>query len=232
MMLLSRLRKPKHKKLRKPDNMRLLIVDLLAERKAFGKEGVREIISHFDNPEVFLWSPHTKNRTEYGFGEVVESPVDCDFIVITGSRRNVSSWEPWMDDVAELIRNAAVPIVGICFGHQIIAAAFGGRIERAKEGSHFVSEVTYNDGTTVNAVFTHQDHVVDSGQLDVIASAEHCLIAACKHPTRPVRTVQYHPEATPRILSEAIRLGDMTQEEADVFDMSRDIINVKQSLLD
>ena len=34
--------------------MRLLIVDLLAERKAFGKEGVREIISHFDNPEVFL----------------------------------------------------------------------------------------------------------------------------------------------------------------------------------
>ena len=212
--------------------MRLLIVDLLAERKAFGKEGVREIISHFDNPEVFLWSPHTKNRTEYGFGEVVEFPVDCDFIVITGSRRNVSSWEPWMNDVAELIRNATVPIVGICFGHQIIAAALGGRIERAREGSHFVSEVKYNDGTTVNAVFTHQDHVVDSGQLDVIASAEHCLIAACEHPTRPIRTVQYHPEATPRILSEAIRLGDMTQEEADVFDMSRDIINVKQSLLD
>lgn len=212
--------------------MRLLIVDLLAERKAFGKEGVREIISHFDNPKVFLWSPHTENRTEYGFGEVVEFPVDCDFIVITGSRRNVSSWEPWMDDVAELIRNVTVPIVGICFGHQIIAAALGGRIERAKEGSHFVSKVTYNDGTTVNAVFTHQDHVVDSGQLDVIASAEHCLIAACKHPTRPIRTVQYHPEATPRILSEAIRLGDMTQEEADVFDMSRDIINVKQSLLD
>ena len=104
--------------------------------------------------------------------------------------------------------------------------------ERGREGSHFVSEVKYNDGTTVNAVFTHQDHVVDSGQLDVIASAEHCLIAACEHPTRPIRTVQYHPEATPRILSEAIRLGDMTQEEADVFDMSRDIINVKQSLLD
>ena len=62
--------------------MRLLIVDLLAERKAFGKEGVREIISHFDNPEVFLWSPHTENRTEYDFGEVVEFPVDCDFIVI------------------------------------------------------------------------------------------------------------------------------------------------------
>ena len=77
-------------------DMRLLVVDLLAERKAFGKEGVREIISHFDDPEVFLWSPHTNERTEYGFGTVVEGPVDCDFIAITGSRRNVSSWEVWI----------------------------------------------------------------------------------------------------------------------------------------
>ena len=37
-------------------DMRLLVVDLLAERKAFGKEGVREIVAHFDDPEVFLWS--------------------------------------------------------------------------------------------------------------------------------------------------------------------------------
>ena len=40
-------------------DIRLLVVDLLAERKAFGKEGVREIVAHFDDPEVFLWSPHT-----------------------------------------------------------------------------------------------------------------------------------------------------------------------------
>ncbi len=51
--------------------MRLLVVDLLAERKAFGKEGVREIVSHFDNPEIFLWAPHTKQRTDYGFGTAV-----------------------------------------------------------------------------------------------------------------------------------------------------------------
>ena len=212
-------------------DMRLLVVDLLAERKAFGKEGVREIVAHFDDPEVFLWSPHTSERTEYGFGTVVSGPVDCDYIAITGSRRNVSSWEPWMDDVAELIRTAKVPIIGICFGHQIIAAALGGRVERAKEGSHFVSTVNYTDGSVVNAVFTHQDHVVDAGELEVIGSAEHCAIAACQHPTRPIRTVQYHPEATSRILSEALRLGDMTREESEVFDMSKQLINVKDSLL-
>ena len=212
-------------------DMRLLVVDLLAERKAFGKEGVREIVAHFDDPEVFLWSPHTSERTDYGFGTVVSEPVDCDYIAITGSRRNVSSWEAWMDDVAELIRTAEVPIIGICFGHQIIAAALGGKVERAKEGSHFVSAVNYTDGSVVNAVFTHQDHVVDAGELEVIGSAEHCAIAACQHPTRPIRTVQYHPEATSRILSEALRLGDMTREESEVFDMSKQLINVKDSLL-
>ena len=211
--------------------MRLLVVDLLAERKAFGKEGVREIIAHFDNPEVFLWSPHTTERTEYGFGTVVEQPVDCDFIAITGSRRNVSSWEPWMDDVAELIRTAETPIIGICFGHQIIAAALGGKVERASKGSHFVSEVKYIDGAVVNAVFTHQDHVVDAGELEVIASAQHCKIAACQHPTRPIRTVQYHPEATSRILSEALKHGDMTKVEAEVFDMSKPLIDVYDSLI-
>ena len=212
-------------------DMRLLVVDLLAERKAFGKEGVREIASHFDNPEIFLWSPHTKKRTDYGFGTVIEEPIDCDFIVVTGSRSNVSDWQPWMDEVADLVRSAEVPIIGICFGHQIIAAAFGGKVMRAKEGSHFVSSVTYLDGKKVNAVFTHQDHVIDAGELEVIASADHCPIAACVHPTRPIATVQYHPEATSRILSEAIKSGDMTRQEAAVFDMSKPLIDVSESLL-
>ena len=211
--------------------MRLLVVDLLAERKAFGKEGVREIVSHFDNPEIFLWSPHTKQRTDYGFGTMIEEPVECDFIVVTGSRSNVSDWQPWMDEVADLIRSAEVPIIGICFGHQIIAAAFGGKVIRAKQGSHFVSPVTYRDGKQVNAVFTHQDHVIDAGELEVIASADHCSIAACVHPTRPITTVQYHPEATSRIISEAIKSGDMTKEEAAVFDMSKPLIDVSESLL-
>ena len=211
--------------------MRLLVVDLLAERKAFGKEGVREIVSHFDNPEIFLWAPHTKQRADYGFGTVIEEPVECDFIVVTGSRSNVSDWQPWMDEVVDLIRSAEVPIIGICFGHQIIAAAFGGKVIRAKEGSHFVSPVTYRDGKQVNAVFTHQDHVIDAGELQIIASAEHCPIAACVHPTRPIRTVQYHPEATPRIIFEAIKSGDMTKQEAEVFDMSKPLINVSDSLL-
>ena len=211
--------------------MKLLIVDLLAERKAFGQEGVREIISHFNEPEVYLWSPHTSERIKYDFGEVVDKPIDADFIVITGSRRNVSQWEPWMDDVSKLIKEVEVPLVGICFGHQIIAAALGGKVIRADNQSQFVSSVKYNDGKQIDALFTHQDHVVDAGEMEVIASSEHCAIVACKHPTRNIRTVQYHPEATSEVISKAIEFGDMTTEESSVFDMSKKLISLKDALL-
>ncbi len=201
--------------------MRLLVVDLLAEREAFGRIGVREIVRHFSPNNVFLWSPHTQQRLDYGFGTVVEHPVDADAIVITGSRRNVTMWENWMDDVVKLIRTTTVPLYGICFGHQIIAHTFGGRVERAEKDSHFVAKVLEQTGDTVIAAFAHQEHVVDAGELDVIASSNHCKIVACKHPTLPIHTVQYHPEAVSEVLDAALACGDMNDDERGAYDDKR-----------
>ena len=206
--------------------MRLLVVDLLAEREAFGKVGVREIVRHFTPTEIFLWSPHTSDRLDYGFGTVVTKPVDADAIVITGSRRNVTMWENWMDDVVDLIHNTTVPLYGICFGHQIIAHAFGGRIVRKPTDSHFVAEVKKRDGTSVVASFAHQEHVIDAGELNVVASAKHCEIAACVHPDRPIYTVQYHPEAVAEVLDAALLCGDMNQDERNAYDDQRLTTNV------
>ena len=169
--------------------MRLLVVDLLAEREGFGRAGVREIVHHFSPKEVFLWSPHVEKRLDYGYGTVVDHLVEADAVIITGSRRNVSMWEPWMDEVVDLIRSAEVPLYGICFGHQIIAHAFGGRIVRAPTDSNFVAEVQGENGRSVFASFAHQEHVVDAGELEVIASAAHCDIAACRHPSKPIFTI-------------------------------------------
>ena len=204
----------------------MLVVDLLAEREAFGRAGVREIVRHFEAEEVLLWSPHTDERLDYGYGTVVQQPVEADAIVITGSRRNVSMWEPWMDEVVALIRRCEVPLYGICFGHQIIAHAFGGQIVRTETDSHFVAEVTDNAGQSVFASFAHQEHVVDAGELEVVASAAHCEIAACRHPSRPIYTVQYHPEAVGDVLDSALACGDMNQQEREAYDDQRLTTNV------
>jgi len=210
---------------------KLLVVDLLAEREAFGKKGVEEIVSHFPEHEVLLWAPHTDDCVDYQFGKRIDSPEDSDVIVITGSRRNVSHWEPWMDDVADLIRTCTVPLYGICFGHQIICKALGGEVIRADSSSQFISEVSYKDGTVTKQLFTHQDHVVDSGEMEVVGSAEHCKIAVCEHPTRQIKTVQYHPEAVQSVLEYSLECGDMSHNERDSFGDGIQDLDVTDSLL-
>lgn len=210
----------------------LLVVDLLAEREGFGKHGCAEIVSHFPDCEIYLWAPHTSQACDYGWGIRIDSAseVEADLIIITGSKKNVSQWEDWMDDIAELIREAKVPIYGICFGHQIIAASLGGKVERAEKSSDFIAEVTYHDGRVVKQLFTHQDHVVNAGEMEVIASAEHCEIVVCRHPTRPITTVQFHPEAVASVLEISIQCGDLSEAEASRFAGAIQDLNVAQSL--
>lgn len=210
----------------------LLIVDLLAERQAFGEKGCEEICKHFPSHEVFLWSPHTEYPRTYSFGTRVNEPVETDAIVITGSRKNVTYWEPWMDDVVSLIQHSKAEIFGICFGHQIICAAFGGSIERSRQNHALMTEVTYKNGTQVNQLFTHQEFVTNSGEMDVIASTDHCDIAACQHPTRPIRTVQFHPEAVMSVLEYALECGDMSEQERLAFGDANQDLNVKTALVD
>ena len=195
----------------------LLIVDLLAEREAFGKKGVEEIVKHFPNHEIFLWAPHVENPIDYSFGTRIDEPNEYDVVVITGSRRNVSMWEPWMDRVAKLIKECEVPLYGICFGHQIICKVLGGEVIRANEKTERMLSVNYNDGRVVHQLFTHQDHVIDSGEMEVIASSIHCDIVACVHPTREIKTVQFHPEAVLSVLDYSVECGDMNEEERKEF---------------
>ena len=210
---------------------KLLVVDLLAERIAFGEKGVEEIVRHFPDHEIVLWAPHTDQPREYSFGTRVNKPVKSDVVIITGSRRNVSMWESWMDEVAKLIRECEVPLYGICFGHQIICKTLGGEVERAAEGSHFIADVTYQNNLKTKQLFTHQDHVINSGEMEVLGSAEHCKIAVCKHPTRPIRTVQFHPEAVQSLLEYSVECGDLTPEERDAFGEAKQDLDVTTSLI-
>ena len=122
-----------------------------------------------------------------------------------------------MDEVAKLIKECEVPLYGICFGHQIICKVLGGEVIRAKEKTEQMLSVNYSDGMIVNQLFTHQDHVIDAGEMEVIASSEHCEIVACIHPTREIKTVQFHPEAVLSVLDYSVECGDMNQEEREEF---------------
>lgn len=65
------------------------------------------------------------------------SPDECDAWLITGSKRSVYEPEPWIERAHQLVRELDAerrPLVGICFGHQMIARALGGAVEKASAG--------------------------------------------------------------------------------------------------
>jgi GMP synthase (glutamine-hydrolysing) len=122
---------------------------------------------------------------------------DCDGWLITGSRFGAYEDHAWIPPLEDFIRKAYaahVPVVGICFGHQIIAQAMGGKVEKYQGGwSVGPTEYDFGDRTyTLNA--WHQDQVTEKPEgAKVIASTDFCQNAALLYDDR-MFTVQPHPE--------------------------------------
>ncbi|GAB4458686.1 MAG: GMP synthase [Anaerolineae bacterium] len=70
-------------------------------------------------------------------GELPDTPAVADAFLITGSPAGVYDGEPWIAPLEEFVRQAYAgqkKLVGICFGHQLLAQALGGRVEKSEKG--------------------------------------------------------------------------------------------------
>lgn len=121
----------------------------------------------------------------------------ADGWLITGSPFGVYEDHMFIEPLEQLIQGiyaAGMPLVGICFGHQIIAQALGGKVEKF-EGGWGVGRHVYKYGEGEVALLAwHQDQVVEPpvGALTV-ASNPFCKHAALLYGQRAF-TVQAHPE--------------------------------------
>jgi anthranilate synthase/aminodeoxychorismate synthase-like glutamine amidotransferase len=108
----------------------------------------------------------------------------------------------------EVVRQLAseTPILGVCLGHQTIAAAFGGRIVRAREPIHGRASLIRHQGTGMFAdlpspmrVGRYHSLVVDPSscpeELEPLAWTEDGAVMALRHRHWPVHGVQFHPES-------------------------------------
>lgn len=136
-------------------------------------------------------------------GEFPASVNDADGWLITGSRHGVYEDHAWIPPLEQFIRDAYaahVPLVGICFGHQIVAQAMGGKVERYA-GGWSVGPTDYDfGGETITLNAWHRDQVVEKpANATVIATNDFCANAALLYDDR-VLTVQAHPEFRPEFV--------------------------------
>ena len=121
----------------------------------------------------------------------------ADGWLITGSRHGAYEDHPFISPLEAFIRaalGAGVPVVGICFGHQIMAQAMGGRVERFA-GGWAVGPTRYDfGGETLTLNAWHRDQVVAVPPgAEVIAENPRCAVAGLAYGTAGF-SVQAHPE--------------------------------------
>jgi GMP synthase-like glutamine amidotransferase len=129
--------------------------------------------------------------------EFPDSASECDGWLITGSRHGTYEDLPFIQPLEQLIRDAfaaKVPVAGICFGHQIMAQALGGTVEKY-QGGWSVGPTDYDfNGQRLTMNAWHQDQVITPPPgAQVIASSPFCQYAGLAYDDRGL-SVQAHPE--------------------------------------
>lgn len=144
---------------------------------------------------------------ETTLGQFPDSPRECDGWIISGSRRSVYEDEGWIHDLEQFTRDivaAKVPLVGICFGHQMIAQALGGRVGKSGAGwgvgaktFRIVDATEPVSGESMTMLMSHQDQVLELPDgATVFATSDYCPVGGYRIGDR-VLCVQGHPEFVP-----------------------------------
>lgn len=141
-------------------------------------------------------------------GEFPESIDSADAWLITGSKSSVYEDKAWIRSLEALVRRLHAErrkLVGICFGHQLIAQALGGRVEKSANGwgvgihryQICNSKAALPIDDEFRLIVSHQDQVIEMPPgAEVLAFNDHCPLASLgigEH----ILTFQGHPEFVP-----------------------------------
>jgi GMP synthase-like glutamine amidotransferase len=159
--------------------------------------------------------------------EQMQYPDDLDnydAFLITGSRTSVYDDEPWIHQLEAFVcqlHQQHRTIIGICFGHQLVAQALGGKTEKAAVGwgvgvhaAHWYQKPQWaeHNGDEFKLLVSHQDQVTQPASDSVVlAGSDFCPNAVCQIGDH-ILTFQGHPEF--------------------VVDYSRDLMQMRSELLD
>ncbi|MEM1156414.1 MAG: type 1 glutamine amidotransferase [Pseudomonadota bacterium] len=160
-------------------------------------------------------------------GEPLPAPSDFDAYLIMGSEFSANDHFDWISELIAFIQALAIartPLLGICFGHQVIAKAMGGKIENiawvvGKQHYHPVATARQSGASGFDTLCFHQDQVTalpPAAERDM--ASRHCENAAIRYTDWPCWTIQSHPEFGLEYtcdLIEYCRANPLTDQQVD-----------------
>ena len=182
----------------------LLLCDHVAER-------FQPIAGDYAQMFGVLFAPHFTLRSYDAInGELPASLDECDGYLATGSRFSAYGDEPWIHALKAFIQRlvaARKPFVGICFGHQLLAEAIGGKVANAATGwgvgVHDIAMTQPESQaerwmqpmpTVCRLQYMHQDQVVQlPPDSTLLGSSPHCPVAIFRVGESALG-IQAHPE--------------------------------------
>jgi len=122
-------------------------------------------------------------------------------LVFSGGPASV--YEPNAPKSDPHILDLELPILGLCYGHQLIAHVVGGKVEPAEQREYGISYAIIDKpegvlkglGKKEKVWMSHGDTVFTMpAEFEVLARTENCPVAAFRHKKRPIYGLQWHPE--------------------------------------
>lgn len=150
----------------------------------------------------------------------------CLGAIILGSAAHVTEGKSWQKELVgwlQIFSRAKKPILGICYGHQLLAHMHGAKVDylfpdqRKLTGTRHIefhsNSRLFPNGWKGELYVSHKQAVIDLSNTPLKATAKSpdCLVDSFEHRDLPIYGVQSHPEATPqfiRTLGQELPAGD------------------------
>jgi GMP synthase (glutamine-hydrolysing) len=147
------------------------------------------------------------------YSEIVPYDIKPEEIAVLNEKFNVkglvfsggpaSVYEPKAPRCDPQVLDLNLPVLGLCYGHQLIAQMAGGKVEPAKRREYGIAYVTIDKPVGVlkglnrkeKVWMSHGDTVFSlPNEYEVLAHTENCPVAAFRHKKKPIYGLQWHPE--------------------------------------